>query len=322
MAADPNEAADVLTPVGGDHVYAFAAIVPIATEEATDVECPDRIFFQQWDGDVDDVLAASTMVEMDENQTVVAQFSTVNDYYNTCGDICHPYPDADYNHDCIVNLEDFAWLGECWMQETPTSITVANADFEDPYVEVGSALEYTKEEFAPGPWRNSELTQNYSQIYIDNRTQYWPVRSPTGGGQAGLCYQNGATYPNFNYQVLGEKFEEGMVYIVQADIELSFYGNSTYSVRLMGADTQTVVVNANQDNNGLVTTNRWLVAKASAQATGDVVGEDIVVAIGGQTVQFGLYYDSVRVWKLDPATVYDFDDLSTLVDQWLEDTRP
>ena len=36
----------------------------------------------------------------------------------TCGDPWHPYPFGDFNHDCVVNLLDFATFSSHWLECT------------------------------------------------------------------------------------------------------------------------------------------------------------------------------------------------------------
>jgi hypothetical protein len=95
-------------PSIGTHSY--SGLIDITAEQF--IDCPDSYQFDHWLGDVSDPDSASTSVYMGSDKTITAVF--VNNHQ--CGDECHPNNNfGDYNHDCIINLEDFAQFALNWM---------------------------------------------------------------------------------------------------------------------------------------------------------------------------------------------------------------
>jgi hypothetical protein len=73
--------------------------------------------FQSWTGPVADPQSASTTVTgttPGQHITVTANFNLIS----ACGDACHPYPQYDFNHDCITNMGDFSMFAATWLSST------------------------------------------------------------------------------------------------------------------------------------------------------------------------------------------------------------
>jgi len=77
------------------------------------INCPDVYRFDHWEGaGIVDPTLPDTNVLMDGDKTITAVF--VDD--RTCGDECHPnFQLGDHNHDCYVNVVDFAMFLSRWM---------------------------------------------------------------------------------------------------------------------------------------------------------------------------------------------------------------
>jgi len=94
----------------GDFTYPEYAVVPIAAEQYNN--CPDVYVFDHWEGlGITDPNAANTTVTMNTDVQIVAVFTATRN----CGDACHLHPAMDFNHDCIVNLEDLSEILEDWL---------------------------------------------------------------------------------------------------------------------------------------------------------------------------------------------------------------
>jgi hypothetical protein len=77
----------------------------------------DVYAFQSWTGPVADPQSASTTVTgttPGEHITVTANFNLIS----ACGDACHPYPQYDFNHDCITDVGDFSTFADNWLSCT------------------------------------------------------------------------------------------------------------------------------------------------------------------------------------------------------------
>ena len=100
----PNENVDTVTPSIGQHEYTLNETVNLSASNF--VYCPDVYKLDYWEGDVANVNAISTTIVMDSDKTVTAVFSIATPI---CGDECHPnFLLGDHNHDCHVDLADFA----------------------------------------------------------------------------------------------------------------------------------------------------------------------------------------------------------------------
>ncbi len=111
VCVEPNDVGiDTITPSIGQHGYNINQMVLISAGQF--IDCPDIYQFAHWEGDVTDANSANTTIFMDSNETITAVF--VDD--RQCGDECHPDDYfGDYNHDCIINVEDFAEFALNWL---------------------------------------------------------------------------------------------------------------------------------------------------------------------------------------------------------------
>jgi hypothetical protein len=76
------------------------------------IQCPDTYHFDHWEGDVDDTNSAETFVFMDSDKTITAVFTVTRE----CGDECHDdNVFGDYNHDCLIDITDFAQFALNWL---------------------------------------------------------------------------------------------------------------------------------------------------------------------------------------------------------------
>jgi len=109
IRVEPNDIGiDTVDPNVGQHIYNNT--VNISASKF--VDCPDIYSFDYWIGDVNDVNDPNTTVFMDSDKTVTAYFMATRE----CGDECHPNDlFGDYNHDCIIDFNDFAWFANNWM---------------------------------------------------------------------------------------------------------------------------------------------------------------------------------------------------------------
>lgn len=76
------------------------------------ISCPKVYRFQEWIGDVADPTSAETTIFMDSDKTVTAVYIDARQ----CGDECHNNNVfGDYNHDCIIDMADFAQFALNWL---------------------------------------------------------------------------------------------------------------------------------------------------------------------------------------------------------------
>lgn len=110
MSVEPNNLGiDTVDPNVGQYIY-YSGIVNISAQPF--IDCPDVYQFDYWVGDVNDVNNPNTTIFMDSDKTVTAFFIATRE----CGDECHPDDlFGDYNHDCIIDFNDFAWFANNWM---------------------------------------------------------------------------------------------------------------------------------------------------------------------------------------------------------------
>jgi hypothetical protein len=109
-----NIGINTITPSIGVHEYDAGQTVDLAA--LSYVQCPSVYQFDHWTGDVNNAYSANTTVLMNGNKAVTAVFVLANP---VCGDQCHPnFTVGDLNHDCIVDLGDFAVLASRWMNCT------------------------------------------------------------------------------------------------------------------------------------------------------------------------------------------------------------
>jgi hypothetical protein len=105
--------ANSITPSVGQHNCGELQVVNISAEQS--ISCPDVYKFKHWDGDVADPNSASTTVVMDSDKTVTAVFNATRE----CGDECHDDNlFGDYDHNCIIDITDFAQFALNWMKCT------------------------------------------------------------------------------------------------------------------------------------------------------------------------------------------------------------
>jgi probable HAF family extracellular repeat protein len=108
---EPNDIGiDTIDPNVGDNSYYTNSTVNLKATRF--IDCPDVYQFDYWVGDVNDVNDPNTTVFMDSDKTVTAYFMATRE----CGDECHPNDlFGDYNHDCIIDFNDFAWFANNWL---------------------------------------------------------------------------------------------------------------------------------------------------------------------------------------------------------------
>lgn len=107
MQTEPNDV-NTITPSIGDHN--LGGIVEINAEQF--IDCPSVYQFHHWEGDVNDPNSANTTVFMDSDKIITAVFVDNRE----CGDECHPDNlFGDYNHDCIIDFNDFAHFTNNWL---------------------------------------------------------------------------------------------------------------------------------------------------------------------------------------------------------------
>jgi hypothetical protein len=105
---------NTVTPSIGVHVYDASQTVNLAALPY--IQCPSVYRFDHWTGEVANPNSANTTVLMDADKVVTAVFVLA---IPVCGDQCHPnFTVGDLNHDCIVDLGDFAILASRWMNCT------------------------------------------------------------------------------------------------------------------------------------------------------------------------------------------------------------
>jgi len=109
ICVEPNDIGiDTVVPFIGDHNAAGS----VNLSAAKYIDCPDVYQFDYWIGDVEDANSANTTVFMDLDKTVTAVFVATRE----CGDECHPNDlFGDYNHDCIIDFNDFAAFANNWL---------------------------------------------------------------------------------------------------------------------------------------------------------------------------------------------------------------
>lgn len=107
IQSNPSDA-NTLTPSVGQHIV--NGLVDISANKY--INCPDVYLFDHWEGDVANPNSASTTVFMDSDKTITAVFTATRE----CGDECHPNNlFGDYNHDCIIDMTDFAQFALNWL---------------------------------------------------------------------------------------------------------------------------------------------------------------------------------------------------------------
>jgi hypothetical protein len=125
-----NIGINTVVPFIGVHEYDAGQTVNIIASSF--IQCPSVYRFDHWTGNVVDPSSASTTVLMDANKSVTAVFTLAAP---VCGDQCHPnFTVGDLNHDCIVDLGDFAVLASRWMNCTKPECdaVIPPADTEPP----------------------------------------------------------------------------------------------------------------------------------------------------------------------------------------------
>jgi probable HAF family extracellular repeat protein len=108
---EPNDLGiDTVDPNIGQHIFYQNST---ANLDATKfVDCPSVLHFDHWEGDVAEQNSAQTTVVMDTDKTVIAVFVDGA----ICGDECHPNDLlGDFNHDCIIDFNDFAAFAGNWL---------------------------------------------------------------------------------------------------------------------------------------------------------------------------------------------------------------
>lgn len=107
VQTEPNFV-NTITPTVGQHT----CIGWVGVNAQWFINCPQVYVFDHWEGDVADPNSAITSVLMDSDKTTTAVFVDGR----KCGDECHPDDlFGDYNHDCIINVEDFAEFALNWL---------------------------------------------------------------------------------------------------------------------------------------------------------------------------------------------------------------
>jgi hypothetical protein len=102
---------NTVTPVIGEHM--ISGLVRLNADKY--INCPDVYLFDHWEGDVDNPKDPNTSVFMDSEKTVTAVFIATR----KCGDKCHSNNQlGDFNHDCIIDIADFAQFALNWMNCT------------------------------------------------------------------------------------------------------------------------------------------------------------------------------------------------------------
>ena len=113
IAVEPmNIGINSTTPDVGQHQYLGEIHVDISSERFP--ACPDVYRFDHWLGDgIVDPNSANTQVLLNVDKTITAVFVLDEPI---CGDECHPnFLLGDHNHDCYVNMVDFAMFLSRWM---------------------------------------------------------------------------------------------------------------------------------------------------------------------------------------------------------------
>ncbi len=109
IKTDPNSI-DTTLPTPGEHIYHLDSTVKLSTDPSP--LCPNIYQLDHWVGDVTDANSANTTILMESDKTVTAVFTPTRE----CGDECHPDDlFGDYNHDCIIDLEDYAQFANNWL---------------------------------------------------------------------------------------------------------------------------------------------------------------------------------------------------------------
>lgn len=102
---------NTVTPVIGEHM--IGGLVRLNADKF--IDCPNIYLFDHWEGDVDNPNDPNTSVFMDSEKTITAVFIATRE----CGDKCHSDNQlGDFNHDCIIDIADFAQFALNWMNCT------------------------------------------------------------------------------------------------------------------------------------------------------------------------------------------------------------
>ncbi len=312
---NPPVTADYLSPQPGTYQYPYPAKVPIEARES--IYYPQIWTLSAWGGDADEPLWPVTTVTMTSDKTVTpVYFNDPSRHAGAqCGDFSYPKPQGDFTGDCVADLNDFAWLGQKWQQQQ-TFLDVGNPNFDEPDVLPGGYWYYLQQECAPGGWCNTGNSDQYQRLYIDGRGDYGS--SPTSGDQYAYIYQgNFATdYLNDIYQILNDTFVDGSTYRIQIDV---YSGPGAWSVRLEGATSGVVVVEANQSTHSLF--GGWNTITVEGTAGSSAAGENIKIFIGDFSGGSWIV-DSVRVENLDSQDLYDLEYLAWMAQEWLNTPAP
>ena len=112
IEVEPNTVGiDTLTPSLGTHEYGVNLTVSINASNFAN--CPNVYKLDHWEGDVTDPDSANTTIIMDADKTITAVYTIATPI---CGDECHPnFLLGDHNHDCIVDIVDFAMFASRWL---------------------------------------------------------------------------------------------------------------------------------------------------------------------------------------------------------------
>ena len=310
----PAVAENYLSPRPGTYQYPFPAKVPIEARES--ITYPEIWTLSAWSGDADQPLWPVTTVTMTGDKTVTPVY--FNDPSRLagaqCGDFSYPKPQSDFTGDCATDLSDFACLDQKW-QQPKTFLEVGNPNFDVPEVPPGGYWYYPRQECAPGGWCNTGDSDALQRLYIDDRANFGS--SPQSGGAYAYIYQGNYSLGHFNdiYQVLNETFVDGATYRIQVDV----YNTGVWSIRLEGATSGVVVAEANQSTQSLA--SGWNTITAEGTAGSSVAGEHIKIFLGDFGGN-GLIVDSVRVENLDSQSLYSWEYLAWMAQEWLRSPAP
>ena len=247
---------------------------------------------------------------------------TIEEYQepNQCGDKNHPYPQGDYNKDCVVNMYDFAWLAQRWLQPVSPSLAVENWSFETPDVPAGTREVYGNH---PG-W-----TTSCGMGYVDERDWLFTTgfNPPDPNRPQWLTMEDMGCEA---YQTLDHIIEANTAYTLTVDIGMAswlpHWEYSDYHIKLVAADTGDMIAETDESA-GLPALDTYITISATG-TTGDDsdvrVGQPlkIVLVNAANPADPGIViYDNVRVtWSGgDP---YGWEDLALMTQYWLEDSRP
>ncbi|MBN2211986.1 MAG: hypothetical protein JW709_11375 [Sedimentisphaerales bacterium] len=127
----------IVPPIGA-HTFLQGQTVTLEAPQIVDsatgasfVNCPDYFTFVGWEegtpGDPNVKIPQTSTGEDNPNyypwihltasETLTPVFQVV-EFQGVCGDDCHPFPMADFNSDCIVDLMDFAIISRHWLECT------------------------------------------------------------------------------------------------------------------------------------------------------------------------------------------------------------